>query len=33
MATTNAITKRKFFAVDSLNEIIEDYKKYLAEWK
>jgi phosphoribosylaminoimidazole-succinocarboxamide synthase len=31
MATTNEITKRKFFDVDSLHKIIEDYKKYLVE--
>jgi phosphoribosylaminoimidazole-succinocarboxamide synthase len=31
MATTNEITKRRFFDVDSLHKIIEDYKKYLVE--
>jgi len=31
MATTNEITKRKFFDVDSIHKIIEDYKKYLVE--
>jgi phosphoribosylaminoimidazole-succinocarboxamide synthase len=33
MATTNEITKRKFFDVDTLHKIIEDYKKYLVEQK
>ena len=33
MATTNEITKRKFFDVDSFHKIIEDYKKYLGEQK
>jgi phosphoribosylaminoimidazole-succinocarboxamide synthase len=31
MATTNEITKRKFFDVDSLHKIIENYKTYLVE--
>lgn len=31
MATTNSITKRKFFDVDPLHKIIENYKKYLVE--
>lgn len=33
MATTNEITKQKFFDVASLHKIIEDYKKYLVEQK
>jgi phosphoribosylaminoimidazole-succinocarboxamide synthase len=33
MATTNEITKRKFFDVASIHETIEDYKKYLVEQK
>ncbi len=33
MATTNAITKQKFFDVDSLPKIIEYYKEYLVEKK
>ena len=33
MATTNAITKQKFFDVDSLPKIIECYKEYLVEKK
>jgi len=33
MATTNEITKRKFFDVSSLNQAIKEYKEYLAEQK
>ena len=33
MATTNAITKQKFFDVDSLPKIIEYYNEYLVEKK
>ncbi|MEJ2752225.1 MAG: hypothetical protein P8169_06060, partial [Chloroflexota bacterium] len=33
MATTNAITKKKFFDVESLTKIIKFYKEYLVEKK
>ncbi|MCW3998151.1 MAG: phosphoribosylaminoimidazolesuccinocarboxamide synthase [Candidatus Bathyarchaeota archaeon] len=33
MATTNEVIKRKFFDVDPLNQIIENYKKYLEKQK
>ena len=33
LATTNAITKQKFFDVDTLPKIIEHYDEYLVEKK